>query len=45
MQLYGTSCFVAGTPVWTQQGLVPIDKIALGDLALCQDLVSGHTPS
>ena len=42
MQMYGTSCFVAGTPVWTQQGLVPIDKITLGDLALCQDPVSGE---
>ena len=27
-------CFVAGTPVWTDKGLVPIEKISVGDWVL-----------
>jgi hypothetical protein len=27
-------CFVASTPVWTDKGLVPIEKISVGDWAL-----------
>jgi RHS repeat-associated protein len=29
-----TSCFAAGTPVWTQEGLKPIEEIQAGDVAL-----------
>ncbi|MDZ4658399.1 MAG: polymorphic toxin-type HINT domain-containing protein [Bythopirellula sp.] len=36
------SCFVAGTPVWTQAGTVPIENIKIGDLVLSQDPVSGE---
>lgn len=34
------SCFVAGTPVWTQAGPVAIEKIQVGELVLSQ---SPHT--
>ena len=36
------SCFVAGTPVWTERGPIPIDKIELGDLVLSQDPETGE---
>jgi hypothetical protein len=36
------SCFVAGTPVWTQAGLVPIEEIRVGDLVLSQDPHTGE---
>jgi hypothetical protein len=36
------SCFVAGTPVWTQAGTQPIEKIKIGDLVLSQDPVTGE---
>ena len=29
-------CFVAGTPVWTDKGLVPIEQIRVGDQVLSQ---------
>jgi len=35
------SCFVAGTPVWTQGGPVPIEEIQVGDLVLSQDPHTG----
>ena len=35
------SCFLAGTPVWTQAGMVPIEEIEAGDLVLSQDPLSG----
>ncbi len=35
-------CFVAGTPVWTQGGPVPIEQIQVGDLVLSQDPISGR---
>jgi len=35
-------CFVAGTPVWTIDGLVDIDKIQVGDLVLSQSPDSGE---
>jgi hypothetical protein len=36
------SCFVAGTPVWTLRGLVPIDHIQLGDLVLSKNMETGE---
>jgi hypothetical protein len=35
------ACFVAGTPVWTDKGLVPIDSIQMGDGALTRDETTG----
>lgn len=34
-------CFVAGTPVWTQQGPTPIEDIEPGTLVLSQDPITG----
>jgi hypothetical protein len=31
------SCFAAGTPVWTADGLRPIETLEVGDLVLAQD--------
>ena len=36
------SCFMAGTPVWTQEGLRPIETIVVGDLVLAQHPVTGE---
>ncbi|WP_152053351.1 polymorphic toxin-type HINT domain-containing protein [Tautonia marina] len=36
-----TSCFAAGTPVWTDRGTVPIEDLILGDLVLSQDTTTG----
>ena len=36
------SCFVAGTPVWTQSGPVAIEKVKIGDLVLSQDPHTGE---
>ncbi len=35
-------CLAAGTPVWTEQGLRAIDKIAVGDRVLAQDVETGE---
>ena len=35
------ACFPAGTDVWTDKGLVPIEKLKVGDLVLSQDEISG----
>jgi hypothetical protein len=35
------SCFATGTPVWTEQGLVSIEKIAVGDRVLSKDIETG----
>lgn len=35
-------CFVAGTPVMTQEGLVPIERIRVGDRALSRDEKTGE---
>lgn len=35
------SCFIAGTPVWTQSGPQPIEQIAVGELVLSQDPLTG----
>lgn len=37
-----SSCLVAGTPVWTERGLVPIEQIAHGDRVLAKDIASGE---
>ncbi len=37
-----TSCFAAGTPVWTPHGLKPIETVRVGDLVVAQDPVSGE---
>lgn len=34
-------CLAAGTPVWTDRGLLPIETIAVGDRVLSQDVESG----
>jgi hypothetical protein len=38
----GISCFVKGTPVWTESGLRPIESIQPGDRVLSQDPDSGE---
>lgn len=35
-------CLVAGTPIWTDRGEVPIDKIQVGDRVLSQDPRTGQ---
>ena len=30
-------CFASATPVWTRDGLVPIESVERGDLVLCRD--------
>lgn len=37
-----TNCFAAGTPVVTDQGLVPIEDLRPGDLVLAKDAESGE---
>jgi len=36
------SCFVAGTPVWTQSGLIPVEKLLIGENVLSQDAITGE---
>ncbi|MGZ8250646.1 polymorphic toxin-type HINT domain-containing protein [Methylomagnum sp.] len=36
LPFYERACFVAGTPVWTDKGLVPIEQIKVGDMVLSQ---------
>ena len=36
------SCFIAGTPVWTESGLTPIEQIQVGDRVLAQDVETGE---
>lgn len=36
------SCFIAGTPVWTQGGMKPIEQIAVGEMVLSRDPISGR---
>ncbi len=40
--LRASSCFVAGTLVWTQSGPVPIESIRVGDFVLSQDPDTGR---
>lgn len=39
----GGQCFVAGTPVLTPDGTVPIEEIEIGDLVLSRDPTTGET--
>jgi intein/homing endonuclease len=36
------SCFVAGTPVWTQTGPIQIEKIKPGDCVVSQNIETGE---
>jgi hypothetical protein len=36
------SCFAPGTPVWTQAGPTPIERIAVGDIVLAQHPTTGE---
>jgi hypothetical protein len=35
------SCFAAGTPVWTETGITPIEEIQVGDRVLSKDVETG----
>jgi len=37
-----SSCFAAGTLVWTTDGAMPIEKIEVGDMVLAKDIESGE---
>lgn len=39
---YQPECLAAGTPVWTAQGLVPVEQVQVGDLVLAQDPDTGE---
>jgi hypothetical protein len=41
-RFYRMSCFAAGTPVWTDRGIVPIEQIAVGDRVLAKDVETGE---
>jgi len=36
------SCFVAGTPVWTESGPVAIEQVTIGDMVLSQNAQTGE---
>lgn len=36
------SCLTAGTPVWTERGLVAIDKVQIGDMVLSKNIETGE---
>jgi len=36
------SCLTAGTPIWTDQGYVPVEKVQVGDLVLSQHPRTGE---
>lgn len=36
------SCLVAGTPVWTERGSIPVEQILPGDRVLSKDIDSGE---
>jgi hypothetical protein len=36
------SCLIAGTPVWTEQGLIAIERVKFGDLVLSRDVETGE---
>ncbi len=38
----GVECFAASTPVWTEMGPMPIERIEVGDRVLAQDPLSGE---
>jgi hypothetical protein len=35
-------CFASGTPVWTDNGLMPVEKIKVGDRVLSKDVETGE---
>jgi hypothetical protein len=35
-------CFAGGTPVWTDHGLMPVEKIKVGDRVLSKDVETGE---
>lgn len=37
------SCFIAGTPVWTRDGMKPIEEIKIGDIVLSRDEAGQQT--
>ncbi|WP_254508675.1 polymorphic toxin-type HINT domain-containing protein [Anatilimnocola floriformis] len=37
-----TSCLNAGTPIWTDQGPVAVERLKIGDLVLSRDVESGE---
>lgn len=39
------ACFVAGTPVWTDRGLVPIEQIKVGDMVLSKPENDDNAPT
>jgi hypothetical protein len=39
---WSPSCFQAGTPVWTESGMQPIEQIRVGDRVLAQDVETGE---
>ncbi len=38
----GSSCFTAGTPVWTERGALPIEQVSPGDLVLAKNERTGE---
>jgi hypothetical protein len=42
LRVQNVSCFVAGTPVWTSTGSMPIEQIAVGESVLAQDPETGE---
>ena len=40
--IYSFSCFVAGTPVWTERGPQPIEQLRVGDRALAKNVETGE---
>lgn len=37
-----SSCLAAGTPVWTERGLIAIDKVRIGDRVLSKNVETGE---
>ncbi len=37
------ACFIAGTPVWTRDGMKPIEQVRAGDVVLSRDIITGQT--
>ncbi|MBI2824731.1 MAG: hypothetical protein HYX69_08600 [Planctomycetia bacterium] len=37
-----SSCFVAGTPVWTMTGPMPVEQVKVGECVLAQDPATGE---
>jgi hypothetical protein len=35
-------CFAGGTPIWTDHGLLAVEKIKVGDRVLCKDVETGE---